>query len=120
MKKSKELYVVKFYRVVPRIETRQRFPFILSFANFFTSKSNKMNSVWTKEPVIKKKIRKNNVWRPTLFLSSFKQNYEFFHGKLKSKKKKEKKVIVAGRYKTRVLGLFALYYMVLTTMKNTP
>lgn len=52
-----------------------------------------MNSVWTKEPVIKKKIRKNNVWRPTLFLSSFKQNYEFFHGKLKSKKKKEKKVI---------------------------
>lgn len=80
-----------------------------------------MNSVWTKEPVIKKKIRKNNVWRPTLFLSSFKQNYEFFHGKLKSKKKKEKSdCSAAGRYKTRVLGLFALYYMVLTTMKNTP
>lgn len=78
-----------------------------------------MNSVCIQEPVIKKKIRKN-VWRPTLFLSSFKQNYEF-SAKLKSKKKKRKNdCSAAGRYKTRVLGLFALYYIVLTTMKNIP
>lgn len=51
-----------------------------------------MNSVCIQEPVIKKKIRKNNVWRPTLFLSSFKQNYEF-SAKLKSKKKKKEKMI---------------------------
>lgn len=49
-----------------------------------------MNSVCIQEPVIKKKIQKYNVWRPTLFLSSFKQNYEF-SAKLKSKKKKKKK-----------------------------
>lgn len=49
-----------------------------------------MNSVCIQEPVIKKKIRKNNVWRPTLFLSSFKQNE--FSAKLKSKKKKEKMI----------------------------
>lgn len=79
-----------------------------------------MNSVCIQEPVIKKKIRKNNVWRPTLFLSSFKQNYEF-SAKLKSKKKKRKNdCSAAGRYKTRVLGLFALYYIILTTMKNIP
>lgn len=78
-----------------------------------------MNSVCIQEPVIKKKIRKNNVWRPTLFLSSFKQNE--FSAKLKSKKKKRKNdCSAAGRYKTRVLGLFAVYYIVLTTMKNIP
>lgn len=80
-----------------------------------------MNSACIQEPVIKKKIRKNNVWRPTLFLSSFKQNYEF-SAKLKSKKKKKRKndCSAGGRYKTRVLGFFALYYIVLTTMKNIP
>lgn len=67
-----------------------------------------MNSVCIQEPVIKKKIRKNNVWRPTLFLSSFKQNYEF-SAKLKSKKKKRKNdCSAAGRYKTRVLD-FSLF-----------
>lgn len=78
-----------------------------------------MNSVCIQEPVIKKKIQKYNVWRPTLFLSSFKQNYEF-SAKLKSKKKKEKMIAPQLVVTKRVLGLFALYYIVLTTMKNIP